>query len=49
LDQKICCLDADANDARQETHHRIRTLSRRLLQALQTGLLDPVDLLSDYG
>jgi hypothetical protein len=48
LHQKICCLDADANDASQETHHCVRTLSRLLFQALQTGLFDPIDLLSDY-
>jgi hypothetical protein len=46
--QKICCLDADANDASQETHHCVRTLSRLPFQALQTGLFDPIDLLSDY-
>jgi len=40
--------DADANDASQETHHCVRTLSRLPFQALQTGLFDPIDLLSDY-
>jgi hypothetical protein len=48
LHQKICCLDADANDASQETHHCARTLNRLLFWALQTGLFDPIDLLSDY-
>jgi len=44
LHQHVRRLHADADDARQQAHHRIRTLVRRLFQAAQPGPLDLLDL-----
>jgi hypothetical protein len=47
--QHVRRLDADANDARQQAHHGIWAFCRRLLQALETGLLERLDLPTDQG
>src|ERR671911_1063988 len=49
LHQHVGRLDANADDAGQEAHHRMWPRRRRLFQTHEAGPFDRVDLLSDHS